>query len=80
MALLNGCCKLASGEQSGPKGEIVLTLTIDQKGRVIKVHPDRNHPINRRLGECIVGELKKVLFPAPEGGKTGVVTLVFVIK
>jgi Ca-activated chloride channel family protein len=80
MASLSGCYKLASGEQSGPKGKIVLTLTIDQKGRVIMVHPDRNHPTNRRLGECIVGELKKVLFPAPEGGKTAVVTLVFVIK
>jgi len=80
MPSINSCYKKPSGNGSGAKGEIVLRLVIESSGRVTGVHIDKGHPKNRALEQCIVEKLKKLPFPAPNGGGSGVATVVFTVK
>lgn len=80
MASINRCYRQASGGGPRLKGEIVFTLVIDSEGRATGVQMERGKNINKDLERCIGEKLEKLQFPAPKGGKKGVVTLVFVVK
>ncbi len=77
---INLCCKYLSGQQSNLKGEFVCRLVIDSKGGVTRVHTDTSKKKNEQFEQCIIQKLKKLRFPAPEGGKSVVVTITFLLK
>jgi hypothetical protein len=47
---------------------------------VTGVHIDKGYSKNRALEQCIVEKLEKLPFPAPNGGGSGVATVVFTVK
>ncbi len=76
---INVCYSKKIGEQSGLKGEVVFTLVIDQKGRVVKVTPDISKKKNKEIEGCIAETLMKLHFPAHQGAGNVVVKVTFIL-
>ncbi|MBN1843355.1 MAG: AgmX/PglI C-terminal domain-containing protein [Deltaproteobacteria bacterium] len=77
---INLCCKYLSRKKSRVEGEAVFRLVIGSKGRVTRVHTDTSKKKNEQFEQCIIQKLKKLRFRAPEGGKSAVVTITFLLK
>ena len=72
---LRACCKQASGSKKELKGKCVFRLVIDQTGRVTEVSVVKSDLKNRAIEKCIIKKLKNIVFPAPAGGRKGVITI-----
>ena len=62
------------------KGELVFTLLVDSKGRVIKANTDSGKNKIAEIERCIIQKLRKLHFPVPEGSKSVTVTITFILR
>jgi Ca-activated chloride channel family protein len=79
MHSINLCYEQVSGSQSKLKGEVIFRLVIDPQGRVTSVHVDTNTTKDKELERCIMKELTKLHFPAPERSKNVKVSISFTL-
>ncbi len=77
---INLCYTQASEKESNLKGELVFTLLVDSKGRVIKANTNSGKNKIAEIERCIIQKLRKLDFPAPEGSKSVTVTITFILK
>jgi Ca-activated chloride channel family protein len=76
----NICFRQALEKQPDLKGKIVFKMVIDSAGRVTKVDPDKGAKKKNAFERCMLQELKKLHFPASNGGKKSMVLITFVLK
>ncbi|MDY7032629.1 MAG: VIT domain-containing protein [Thermodesulfobacteriota bacterium] len=76
---INRCYSQKPGVQSEFKGEIVITLVIDPKGRVLKVSAEKSPNKTKIAKKCILQTFKKLRFPASRDTGNGVVTVTFIL-
>jgi Ca-activated chloride channel homolog len=74
------CYQKELEKEPGLKGEVTFKLTIDSKGKVSKVSLVSSPLKNKRLEQCILEEIKGLIFPVPEAKKEVTVTLSFNFK
>jgi len=79
MPVINNCYRAASGHQSSPKGEVVLTLVVGPDGRVTKGSMEKGQSGDRDFEHCMVTRLKALQFAAKEGRKEVVVKITFIL-
>ena len=77
---INLCYTQASEQESNLKGELVFTLLVDSKGRVIKANTDSGKNKIAEIERCIIQKLRKLHFPVPEGSKSVTVTITFILR
>ena len=80
MHSFNTCYKQALKKQSQLKGKIVFRLVVDPVGQVINVHLDKGVNNAKAFETCMLQELKKLRFPAPEKGIKTVIQVEFLLK
>jgi Ca-activated chloride channel family protein len=80
IGLFNLCYRRALKKQSALKGKLIFKMVVDAKGRVTKVDMDQGTSKDGEFARCVVQELKKLHFPAPKGGKKGMVTITLILK
>jgi TonB family protein len=80
MHAINQCYTAVMGQQSSPKGKVVVRITIDAKGDVTKVRIDKGKKEYKEFERCLVQKLKTLQFPAPGGGKQSVITITFTMR
>ena len=76
----NMCFRQALEKQPDLKGKIVFKIVIDPAGRVFKVDPDKHTKEHNKFKRCMLQKLKKLYFPASNGGKKSIVLITFVLK
>ncbi len=80
MPSINRCHGQTRGTGSPLKGVVVFRLVVDSEGRVERVSLDQGKRKNRDDVRCMTKALEMLHFPAPEGGKGGVITVAFIVK
>ena len=80
MPVINNCYRMASGQQSIPKGEIVFTLIVGPDGRVRKGYMEKDQSRYRAFEHCVVRRLKALQFPAKAGRKDVTVKIFFILR
>ena len=80
MHLFNTCYKQIPKKPSQLNEKIVFTLVVDPVGQVINVHLDKGVNNARAFETCMLQELKKLRFPAPEKGIKTVIQVAFLLK
>jgi Ca-activated chloride channel family protein len=76
----NICFRKALEKQPDLKGKVVFKMVIDPAGRVTKVDLDKGATEENEFTRCMLQELKKLHFPASQGGKKSMVLITFVLK
>ena len=72
---INLCYTQALEKQNNLRGIFDFTLDVDSEGKVIKVNAKKSIKGIKAIEQCIIQKLKKLHFPAPEGGLNAVVTI-----
>ncbi len=80
MIHIDRCYAGMGKDQTGFTKEAVVKLTVDPFGRVISVHMEKGKINEKGLKMCIENELKKLRFPASEGGKIVEIFISFVYQ
>jgi Ca-activated chloride channel family protein len=80
MHFFNTCYKQTLKKQSQLKGKIVFTLVVNHAGQVINVYLNKGANNTKEFETCMLQELKKLRFPAPEKGIKSVIQVAFLLK
>jgi len=80
MHSFNTCYKQALKKPSQLKGKIVFRLVVDPAGQVIDARLDKEINNAKAFETCMLRELKKLSFPAPEKRIKTVIQVAFLLK
>lgn len=80
LPVMNNCYRVASGQQSIPKGEVVFTLIVGPDGRVTKAYLEEAQNRHKDFEDCMVKRLKALEFKAKPGRKDVVVKISFILR
>jgi TonB family protein len=74
------CYKKPSEKQSNLKGEVILRVVIDPKGKVLKVDLISSHLKDTQFEQCLIRKIREMTFSAPEGNKQASTTATITLK
>jgi len=78
MGAVKACYEKQLKRNPNLSGKIVIVFMVGGNGRVSSVEVDQNTMGNKEVGSCIVRQVKRWIFPKPEGGEEAEVVLPFV--